>query len=89
MSNQVAKKAMFGDSQRYQWNKKLCWEARDTLFKCVDSTENGNKYRCPDELYAYEMYCPNDFRTHHSMQRRFGEVESLLYNQDYLDKVNK
>ena len=48
------------------WNRKLCFEARDTLHSCVDAQENGNKYRCPDELYAYEMWCPNDFRRVHS-----------------------
>ena len=48
-------------TQYYKWNKKLCFAARDALYECVDATPNGNKYRCPDELYAYEMWCPVDF----------------------------
>ena len=53
----------------YGWNRKLCFEARDTLFSCTDSV-GGNKFKCPDELYAYEMWCPVDFRRMHSQKRR-------------------
>ena len=58
-----------GNNAQYAFNKKLCFEARDTLYECVDSQENGNKLRCPDQLYAYEMYCPADFRRVHTFQR--------------------
>ena len=71
------------------WNKKLCFEARDTLFECVDSQENGNKYRCPDELYAYEMWCPNDFRRIHSHLKRKGDLDAELFEKEYVDKINK
>lgn len=59
-----------GNSQQVMFNKKLCFEARDALFDCTDAQPNGNKYRCPDQLYAYEMWCPNDFRTIHARQHR-------------------
>ena len=65
MNRRDSKLAFLGNHYTAQsgWNKKLCWEARDTLFACVDAPDsNGNKFRCPDELYAYEMWCPNDFR---------------------------
>ena len=71
------------------WNKKLCFEARDTLFACTDAQENGNKYRCPDELYAYEMWCPNDFRRMHSHKKRVDDMNASLYDKEFVDKVNK
>ena len=46
------------------WNRKLCFESRDTLFKCTEGV-GGNKFKCPDELYAYEMWCPAGFRRLH------------------------
>ena len=52
-----------GNSAHMNWNRKICFEARDTLFECVDSQPNKNKFRCPDQLYAYEMWCPTEFRT--------------------------
>jgi hypothetical protein len=57
---------LMGNSHNYMWNKKLCFQARDALFDCVDQQENGNKFRCPDQLYAYEMWCPPDFIRIHS-----------------------
>ena len=70
------------------WNKKLCFEARDTLFACADAQENGNKFRCPDELYAYEMWCPNDFRRMHSAWKKRGDLESEIYDKAMVDKIN-
>jgi hypothetical protein len=70
------------------WNKKLCFEAKDTLGACVDSTENGNKFRCPDELYAYEMWCPNDFRRMHSVQKRKTDMDEQMYDKDLVAKIN-
>ena len=55
-----------GNDQQLQWNKKLCFQSRDALFDCVDAQPNGNKLRCPDELYSYEMWCPTEFRSVHS-----------------------
>eukprot|EP00347_Sterkiella_histriomuscorum_P009945 403339269 len=80
---------MLGNFHNYSWNKKLCFEARDSLYDCVDSQDNGNKYRCPDQLYAYEMWCPPDFRTIHSNQRRQQIRESEMYSKEWVDKVNK
>ena len=70
------------------WNKKLCFEARDTLFACADSQENGNKYRCPDELYAYEMWCPSDFRHKHSNLKRKADIDAQMYDKEWVDSVN-
>ena len=61
------------------WNKKLCFEARDTLLSCVDSQPNGNKFRCPDELYAYEMWCPTEVRRMTSMRRVKDQTEASLF----------
>ena len=58
-----------GNNQQQGWNKKLCFEARDSLYDCVDGQSNGNKLRCPDQLYAYEMWCPTEFRRIHSHKR--------------------
>ena len=70
------------------WNKKLCFEARDTLFSCADAQENGNKFRCPDELYAYEMWCPNDFRRLQSVRKRRSDLENEIYDKSMVDKIN-
>ena len=74
-----------GQSNQMQWNRKLCFEARDTLFSCVDKTANGNKYRCPDELYAYEMWCPAEFRTLTSAKRVKEQREATMFTQEMLD----
>ena len=68
-----------GNFHNYAWNRKLCFEARDTLFDCVDAQENSNKLRCPDQLYAYEMWCPPDFRKVHSANRRKEKIDTVLY----------
>lgn len=78
-----------GNFYNYTFNKKLCFEARDSLFDCVDQQENGNKYRCPDQLYAYEMWCPPDFRRIHSSLRRKQKLDDELYDIDYVREVNK
>ena len=59
---------------QHGWNKKLCWEARDTLFSCVEGKDSDNKYLCPDELYAYEMWCPNDVRRMQSVKKRMSDI---------------
>ena len=66
----------------------MCFEARDTLFACTDAQENGNKYRCPDELYAYEMWCPQDFRRMHSVWKRKRDLENEIYDKELVDKIN-
>jgi hypothetical protein len=71
------------------WNKKLCFEARDVLFECADAQENGNKFRCPDELYAYEMWCPNDFRRIHSQLKRRRDLEDEMYDKEDLDAISE
>ena len=58
-----------GNSQQMAFNKKLCFEARDSLYDCADAQDNGNKMRCPDQLYAYEMWCPPEFRRMHSVYK--------------------
>ena len=73
---------------QHGWNKKLCFEARDTLYACADGQENGNKYRCPDELYAYEMWCPNDFRRIHSHRKRQSDIHNEMYDKAHVDQIN-
>ena len=70
----------FGWGAQHSWNKKLCFEAKDTLFTCVDQQENGNKFRCPDELYAYEMWCPTEVRRLSSVQKRAEERDAALFD---------
>ena len=72
------------------FNRKLCFQARDSLFDCVDdpAVGNGNKYRCPDQLYAYEMWCPVDFRRIHSQIRRKHKIDAQIYDQDWVERLN-
>ena len=71
------------------WNKKLCFEARDTLFDCIDSQANKNKFRCPDQLYAYEMWCPSEFRTMASQQKRRNDLDEIIYDRDWVANLNR
>ena len=71
-----------GHAAHHSWNKKLCFEARDTLLSCVASQPNGNKYRCPDQLYAYEMWCPTEVKRLTSMQQRQDERDAAVFTQD-------
>ena len=89
MANCDDKFYSLGNTFTYQWNRKVCFEARDTLFECVDQQDNGNKFRCPDQLYAYEMWCPPEFRRVHSSVRRQHQRDALNYTQEYVDKVNR
>lgn len=77
-----------GNSQQHGWNKKLCFEARDSLYDCVDTQPNGNKLRCPDQLYAYEMWCPVEFRRLHSHQRDRNQRDAEMYDADWVNSVN-
>ena len=70
------------------WNKKMCFEARDTLFACAEQQENQNKFRCPDELYAYEMWCPKDFRRIHSHLKRKEDMQNEMYDKQQVDTIN-
>jgi hypothetical protein len=79
-----------GNSHGYNFNRKLCFQARDALFDCVDdsATGNGNKFRCPDQLYAYEMWCPADFRRIHSNMRRKNKIDEDMNDAEWVKKVN-
>ena len=77
-----------GNYTQQVWNRKLCWEAKDTLFACVDRQENGNKFRCPDELYAYEMWCPTEVRRLESVRRVKEQREATMFDADMLAKLN-
>lgn len=78
-----------GNFHTYSFNRKLCFQARDSLFDCVDAQENGNKFRCPDQLYAYEMWCPPDFRRMHSHKRRKAKIDEQMYDPEWVDQVNR
>ena len=80
--------SMLGRLEIDGWNRKMCWEARDTLFACVDQHENKNKFRCPDELYAYEQWCPADFRRVASYKKRREEREMLDFDPDWIQRNN-
>ena len=78
-----------GNGGQIAWNKKLCFEARDTFYDCVDEQPNGNKYRCPDQMYAYEQWCPADFRRIHTAQRSQKQIDECIYDSDWVAGVNK
>ena len=77
-----------GNNTQFAWNKKLCFEARDALYECVDSQPNGNKLRCPDQLYAYEMWCPTEFRRIHSYKKHKDQRDEKIYDQEWLQRYN-
>ena len=77
-----------GNGSQLQWNKKLCFEARDTLYDCVDAQPNGNKFRCPDQMYAYEMWCPAEFRRIHTAERSKRKLDESMYDSQWVAAVN-
>ena len=79
---------MVGQSTYYQWNKKLCLSARDALYECQDAQENKNKFRCPDELYAYDKWCPADFQKVNAHRRAEKQVDEATIDQAWLDRLN-
>ena len=89
MNLSEAKLFGMGNAMQQQWNRKLCIEARDTLFDCVAAQPNKNKYRCPDQLYAYEMWCPTEFRLMASQKKRREELDAELYERDWIEKMNR
>ena len=66
----------------------MCFAASETLIECAEAQENGNKYRCPDELYAYEQWCPNDFRRMNSIFKRRADRDEEMYTKEYIDNIN-
>ena len=88
ISAQEKNLTLTNDQEINGWNRKLCWAARDTLFDCIDQHENKNKFRCPDELYAYEMWCPADFRRVASHKKRREERDLLNYDMDWIRQNN-
>ena len=77
-----------GQGANHTWNKKLCFEARDTLISCVDQQPNANKFRCPDQLYAYEMWCPTEVQRLTSIQQRQDARDADLFDKDMLYRLN-
>ena len=77
-----------GQSNQHSWNKKLCFEARDTLYACMDKQPNQNKFRCPDQLYAYEMWCPTEVRRLSAARRVTQEREASMFDQAWLTEYN-
>ena len=84
-----AKFFAMGNGLHQHWNKKLCFESRDTLFDCIDAQPNKNKFRCPDQLYAYEMWCPTEARTLFSVQKRKQERDADMYDHDWVANMNR
>ena len=83
-----AKFFSLGNNQQNNWNKKLCFEARDALHDCVDSQPNGNKLRCPDQLYAYEMWCPGEVRRAFTQQRSKQAIDNSMYDPEWVAQLN-
>ena len=57
-------------------------------FSNIRLQENGNKFRCPDELYAYEMWCPTEVRRLESVRRVKEQREATMFDADMLAKLN-
>ena len=81
--------SFIGSQYSSSMNRKMCFQARDLLADCTDSQPNGNKMRCPDELYAYEMWCPSDFRNVTQKNRRREEFDRQNYDADYIANLNR
>ncbi|CAI2383789.1 unnamed protein product [Moneuplotes crassus] len=73
----------------YTFNRKLCYQAYDTLNECISKQDNKNKYRCPDELYAYDQFCPSSFQSMVKVNRYRNDLERAFYDQEALDQINK
>ena len=69
------------------FNRKLWFQAFDSLNEWIESQENKNKFRCPDQLYAYEQWCPRDFQTFHAIERYDYDVKRNVFDADYLKSM--
>ena len=79
---------LLGNQGVYNYNKSLCFQATDLLKACTDKQDNKNRFRCPDELYAYEMYCPPDYQTIERQRQRKQALDEQTYNKDWLARIN-
>ena len=78
--------ADFLDAEEYEsYNKKLCFHAYNSLKECATT----NKYRCPDELYAYEQWCPPQFQAIKAQEKYFYDLEKDTFTEDFLKSVNR
>ena len=78
-ANYVEKLANLNGTDYAPFNRKLCFEARDLLSDCVATHENGNKFRCPDELYAYEQWCPADVQKAFDWKRLYDKENAEMF----------
>ena len=71
------------------FNKKLCYYAFDSLNECVSQQSNENKYRCPDQLYAYDQWCPPAFQAVASHHKYKTDLENFMYDKDAVAQINR
>ena len=78
---------MTGATEYHTFNKKLWFQAYDALNEWVEAQENKNKYRCPDQLYAYEQWCPREFQTFYGIVRYNYDIQRNVFDTDYLKSI--
>jgi len=71
-------------------DKRLCFQAHDNYFECIESqhTDDPNKFKCIDQLYAYQTYCTNDFIYRRKQRFLKNEMDKKIWTQDRLDLIN-
>ena len=79
----------FGGQRHTGYNLKMCLEAKDALYECVESQPNENKYRCPDQLFAYEQWCPGDVQRAYSEIRAKEKRDNHVFDEEMLARLNK
>lgn len=79
------------------YDKRLCFQARDYYYACIDNQKREglynnnlepNKYLCMDSLISYETYCPPDFIYNTKQRYHFNKKNEKVWTQEELDLIN-
>lgn len=66
-------------------NRKVCHEARDLFFECIDSN-NGDQKKCRLEWKNFEKNCPASWVAHFLRKHKFERYKEDLIKDGYLSK---
>jgi hypothetical protein len=82
------------------FDRRLCFQAHDNYYECINQqTENGesnyklfylgiNKFKCMDQLYMYETYCPSYFIKMRKYRYHNNVRDKENWTKDQVDLIN-
>lgn len=92
LTNEMYDVLYTGLGAHMQQNTRLCWQAHDEYYSCIDEIQNKdkaiNKYKCMNQLYAYESYCHPHFIKSRQLYHALELRDRNLWTQDQIDLIN-